>query len=93
MCKRKRELEEKNKNKRVIKNNIRNNIKQYSIKIECNCVRVRLCTSTPRDDNNKSNAPATHSQQSKIGVPPILELNNTSFGNRRTIALAYCHIR
>ena len=30
--------------------------------------------------------PATHSQQNKIGVPPILELNNTSFGNRRTIA-------
>ena len=30
--------------------------------------------------------PATHSQQNKIGVPPILELNNTSSGNRRTIA-------
>ena len=30
--------------------------------------------------------PATHSQQNKIGVPPILELNNTSFGNRRTVA-------
>ena len=30
--------------------------------------------------------PVTHSQQNKIGVPPILELNNTSFGNRRTIA-------
>lgn len=33
--------------------------------------------------------PVTHSQQNKIGVPPILELNNTSFGNRRTIA----HVR
>ena len=30
--------------------------------------------------------PSPHSQQNKIGVPPILELNNTSFGNRRTIA-------
>ena len=30
--------------------------------------------------------PPPHSQQNKIGVPPILELNNTSFGNRRTIA-------
>uniref|UniRef100_A0AAU8MHL9 Uncharacterized protein n=1 Tax=Geladintestivirus 5 TaxID=3233137 RepID=A0AAU8MHL9_9CAUD len=30
--------------------------------------------------------PTSHSQQNKIGVPPILEFNKASFGNRRTIA-------
>ena len=30
--------------------------------------------------------PTPHSQQNKIGVPPILELNKASFGNRRTVA-------
>lgn len=50
------------------------------------CVRAKLCTRTPGGKSNNRSAPVTHSQQNKIGVPPILELNNTSFGNRRTIA-------
>lgn len=68
-------------------------IKTKNRKIQYIFVRLKLCTRCPGVVSNESNAPATHSQQSKIGVPPILELNNTSFGNRRTIALAYCHIR
>ena len=51
-----------------------------------NFARVKLYTRTPGDESNDLRAPAPHSQQNKIGVPPILELNNTSFGNRRTVA-------
>lgn len=54
-----------------------------------NFVRVKLYNRTPGEESNDRRAPATHSQQNKIGVPPILELNNTSFGNRRTIAPVY----
>lgn len=51
--------------------------------------RVRLYTTTPSPSKGKSNAPsgASHSQQ-QDGVPPFLELNKTSFGNRRTITPA-----
>ena len=52
-----------------------------------NFVRVKLYNRTPGDKSNDRRTPAPHSQQNKIGVPPILELNNTSFGNRRTITL------
>ena len=52
-------------------------------------VRVKLYTETPGEESNDRIAPAPHSQQNKIGVPPILELNKTSFGNRRTIAPVY----
>ena len=54
-----------------------------------NFVRGKLYTRTPGDESNDRRAPATHSQQNKIGVPPILELNNTSFGSRRTTPFVY----
>ena len=50
---------------------------------------MKLYTETPGDKSNDRRAPAPHSQQNKIGVPPILELNNTSFGSRRTTPFVY----
>ena len=81
------DIKEKEKRKDERKDERKRDRIKETKKGKFNYVRVELYTETPGEESNDRRAPAPHSQQNKIGVPPILELNNTSFGSRRTTTL------